>query len=70
MVEEAWKVVIKAQEHKRALAGAPVGTPSVSYLPSSPSLKIDLQSQKAVSHGFGLMFLYQISETEYALKYS
>jgi len=49
MVEEAWKLVIEAHDRQRALAGAPVGSPSVCHLPGRPSLKIDLHTQEAVS---------------------
>jgi len=48
-VEEAWKLAIDAQDRQRALSGAPVGTPSVCQLPGGASLKIDLQTQEAVS---------------------
>jgi hypothetical protein len=41
MVEEAWELAIEAQDRQHALAGAPVGTPSVCQLPGGPSLKID-----------------------------
>ena len=58
MVEEAWKLAIEAQDCQRALAGAPVGTPSVCQLPSGPSLKIDPQTREAVSLEFCLMLLY------------
>ena len=44
MVEEAWKLAIEAQDRQQALAGAPVGMPSVCQLPGSPFLKIDLQT--------------------------
>ena len=44
MVQEAWKLAIEAQDHQRALAGAPVGTPSVCQFPGCPSLKIDPQT--------------------------
>jgi len=44
MVEEAWKLAIEAKDCQRALAGAPVGTPSVCQLPGGPSLKIDPQT--------------------------
>jgi len=44
MVEEAWKLLIEAQDCQQALAGAPVGTPSVCQFPGGPSLKIDLQT--------------------------
>ena len=44
MVEKAWKLAIEAQDHQRALAGAPVGAPSVCQLPGGSSLKIDLQT--------------------------
>jgi len=43
-VEEAWKLAIEAQDHQRALARAPGGTPSVCQLPGGPSLKIDPQT--------------------------
>jgi len=49
MVDEAWKLAIEAQDRQRALAGAPVGTPSVRQLPGGPSLKIDQQTREAVS---------------------
>jgi len=49
MVDKAWKLAIEAQDRQRALAGAPVGTPSVCQLPSGLSLKIDPQTQEAVS---------------------
>jgi len=49
MVDEAWKLAIEAQDCQRALASAPVGTPSVCQLPSGPSLKINTQTQEAVS---------------------
>jgi len=48
MVDEAWNVVIEAQDRQPAFAGAPVGTPSVCQLPSGPSLKIDPQTREAV----------------------
>jgi hypothetical protein len=59
MVEEAWKLVIDAQDRQRALPGAHVGTPSVCQLPGGPSLTIDLQTREAVSLEFCLMLLYQ-----------
>jgi len=59
MVDEAWKLVIEAHDHQRALAGAPEGTPSVCQLPGGPSLKIDPQTREAVSLEFCLMLLYQ-----------
>jgi len=59
MVEEAWKLAIEARDRQRALAGASVGTPSVSQLPCGPSLKIDPQTREAVSLEFSLMLLYQ-----------
>jgi len=49
MVDKAWQLAIEAQDRQRALAGAPVGTPCVCELPSGPSLKIDPQTQEAVS---------------------
>jgi hypothetical protein len=59
IVDEACKVAIEAQDHQWALADASVGTQSVCQLPSSPSLKIDLQTQEAVSLECCLMLLYQ-----------
>jgi len=59
MVEEAWKLAIEAQDRQRALAGAPVGTPSVCQLPAGPCLKIDLQTRQAVSLEFCLMLFYE-----------
>jgi len=70
MVEEAWRLAIEAQDCQRTLAGASVDTPSVYQLPSGLSLKIDLQTQEAVSHGFCLMLLYQISDINYTPKYT
>ena len=49
MVDEAWKLAIEAQDRQRALAGAPVGAPSVCQLPYGPSLTIDPQIREAVS---------------------
>jgi len=49
MVDKAWKLAIEAQDCQRALAGAPVGTPSVCQLPGGPSLEIDPQTWEAVS---------------------
>jgi len=45
MVGEAWQLAIEAQDRQQALAGAPVGTPSVCQLPGGPSLKIHPQTQ-------------------------
>jgi len=59
MVEEVWKPVIEAQDHQRALAGAPVGTPSVCQLPGGPSIKIDPHIGEAVSLELCLMLVYQ-----------
>jgi hypothetical protein len=49
IVDEAWQLAIEAQDRQQQLAGAPVGDPSVCQLPSGPSLKIDPQTQEAVS---------------------
>jgi hypothetical protein len=49
IVDEAWKRAIETQDHQRALAGAPIGTPSVCQLPSSPSLKIDPPARVVVN---------------------
>jgi len=48
-VDDAWKLTIEAQSRQQVLAGASVGTPSVSQLLGGPFLKIDLQTQEAVS---------------------
>jgi len=66
MVEQACRLDIEAQDCPWALAGIPVGMPSVCQLPSGPSLKMDLQTQEAVSLGFCLMLLDQISDIDYA----
>jgi hypothetical protein len=58
VVVEAWKLPIEAQDRRRALAGAPVGTPSVCQFPGGPSLIIDQQTQEDVSFEFGLMLLH------------
>jgi len=42
MVDEAWQLTIEAQDRQQALAGTPVGAPSVCQLPGGLSLKIDL----------------------------
>jgi len=60
MVEEAWKLAIEAQDRQQALAGAPVGTPSVCQLPGGPSIKIHPQTRQAVSLEFCSMLLHQI----------
>jgi len=70
MVETAWNLGIEAQDHQRALAGAPAGTPSVWQLRSGPSLKIDPQTREAVSLGFCSMLLYQIYHMDYAPNYT
>jgi len=59
IVEAAWKLAIEAQDHQRASAGAPVGTPSVCQLPGSPSLKIDPQTRESVGLEFCLTLLFQ-----------
>jgi len=41
LVEEAWTLAIEAQDCQWALAGTPVGTPSVCQLWGGPSLQID-----------------------------
>jgi len=58
MVEETWKLAIEAQDHRWALAGAPVDTPSVCQLRSGPSLKMDPQMGEPVSPEFCSMLLY------------
>ena len=49
MVDNPWQLAIEAQDQQWALAGAPVGAPSRCQLPGGPSLKIDSQTQEAVS---------------------
>jgi len=49
MVDEACQLAIEAQDRQWALAGAPVGAPSMCQLPSGPSLEIDPQTREAVS---------------------
>ena len=49
MVDQACKLAIEAQDHPRALAGAPVGTPFVCQLPCGPSRKIDPQTREAAN---------------------
>jgi hypothetical protein len=48
MVDEAWKLALEAQDRQWALAGAPVGTPSVCELPRGPSLKINPQTGEPI----------------------
>jgi len=59
LVEEAWNLAIEAQNRQRALARAPLGTPSVCQLPGGPSLQSDPQTRTAVSLEFCLMLIYQ-----------
>jgi hypothetical protein len=49
IVDKACQLAIEAQERQRALAGAPVGTPSVCHLPGGPSLIIIPQNSDALS---------------------
>jgi len=58
MVEEPWKPANEAQNGQRALAGAPVGTPSVCQLRGGPSLKMDPHTREAVSLEFCLLLFY------------
>jgi hypothetical protein len=59
-VDAAWKLAIEAQDCQQALAGAPPGTPSVSQLPSGPSLKIDPQGQLADGAHQTVVWNYQL----------
>jgi len=68
MIEEAGKLGIEPQDHWRALAGAPVGTPSVCQMCGGPSIKIDPQTREAISLGFCSMPLYQLYNIDYAPK--
>jgi hypothetical protein len=58
-VDDAWKIVIEAQDHQQALAGAPVEVPSVCQLPGGPSLTIDQHTPEAGSLDVCFMLLYQ-----------
>jgi hypothetical protein len=49
MVDKAWQLAVEAQDRQQALAGTPVGSPSVCQLPSGGSLIIDPQTGEAVS---------------------
>jgi hypothetical protein len=49
MVDDDWQVDMEALDCHETLAGAPVDTPSVCEMPGGPSLKIDPQTQEAVS---------------------
>jgi len=60
--------VIEAQDHQRAIAGAPVGTPSVCQVPGSPSLKIDLRTREAVSLEFCLYSSFRFTDIDYLRK--
>ena len=68
MVDNTLKLAIVVQDGQRALAGAPVGTPSVCKLPGGPSHHIDLQTKKAESvwavFGFsiGLMMIVNLQD--------
>jgi len=57
MVDEAWTLPFEAQDYRRALAGAPVSTPSVCQLPGGPTVKIDLQTCEAVRVFFCFLLL-------------
>jgi len=70
MVEEPWKLAIEALDRQLAFAGTSVSMPSVCQLPSGLSFKIDAQTWEAVSLRFCLMLLYQISDIDYAPKYT
>jgi len=59
MVEEHLKLAIEVQDRQRALAGPPVGTPSVCQLAGGPSLKIDPETRGSLSYEFCLMLLNQ-----------
>jgi len=68
--EEVWKLAIDAQDRQQALAESLAGTPSGGNVPCGPSLKIDLQTQEALSLELCLMLLYQIDDIDYAPKYT
>jgi len=53
IVDKYWKLAIDGRDRQRMLVAAPVGPPSVCNLPSSPSLKIYLQTQDVVN---GILF--------------
>jgi len=68
MVEEAWKLPINAQNRQQELAGTSVGSPSVSEVPSGPSLSINMRTWEDVSLEFCLMLL--LSDLQYCLCYT
>jgi len=70
MVEEACSLAIEPQDHQRALAGTPVGTPSVCQLPGRASVEIDLQPWESVSPEFCAMLLNHSSDIDYVPKYT
>jgi len=49
IVDKAWQLAAEAQDYQRALAGAPVGAPSVCQLPGGTSHKINPQTQEDIS---------------------
>jgi len=65
MVDDAWKLGIKAQDRQGALAGAAAGSPSVCQFRSCPFLKIDPQTREAVGLEFRSMLFYQIYDIDY-----
>jgi len=70
IIEQPWKLTIGTQDRQWTFARTPIGTPSVRWFPGSPSVKIDPPTPEAVSFGFCLMLLYQISDIDYIPKYT
>ena len=60
MVEAVWKFANESQDHQWAMAGAPVGIPSVCQLTGGSSLTIDPQTRVAICLTLYLLPLYQI----------
>jgi hypothetical protein len=69
MVVESSKLAVDVKFYQQAVAGDPVGIPYGCHLPSSPCLKIDLQTREAVCLGLCLKLLYQISNTDNTQKW-
>ena len=61
VVEDGWKLAIEAHDRQWAVAGAPLGTPSVCQLRSGPSLKVHPQTRAVLSLDFCSMLLSQSS---------
>jgi hypothetical protein len=58
MVQDSWKIAIKAQDCLRTLTAALDGTPSGCRLPHGTSRKKDLETQESRSLEYCLVLLY------------